>query len=61
MTFELNLEKIRRPDSQHRLGLKPDDKLIIYLNEDCLPLARLSQKRLFRKALSTFAWNSTMT
>ncbi len=51
MTFEQNLEKYADLIVNIGLGLKPDDKLIIYLNEDCLPLARLVSKKAFQKGV----------
>lgn len=61
MTFEQNLEKYADLIVSIGLGLKQDDKLIIYLNQDCLPLARLISKKLTRAASWISAWNSTTT
>ena len=51
MTFEQNLEKYADLIVSIGLGLKQDDKLIIYLNQDCLPLARLISKKAYQSGV----------
>ncbi|MEN6556513.1 MAG: aminopeptidase [Anaerolineaceae bacterium] len=51
MTFEQNLEKYADLIVTIGLGLKPDDKLIIYLNQDGLPLARLVSRKAYQKGV----------